>query len=87
MHADKVTYTSVAGQILLVAQLKRFFLLFLPIVPSEQIETLPAAQKPTKSLHRHSNRVKSGVFDYSCRKVNIHRLVSGGTRVRLTVRN
>lgn len=55
-------YPSVGSQVLLVAQFKRLFLLFLPIVPSEQTEALPAAQKPASSLQRHSNKVKCGVF-------------------------
>lgn len=55
-------YPSVGSQVLLVAQFKRLFLLFLPIVPSEQTEALPAAQKPANSLQRHSNEVKCVVF-------------------------
>lgn len=51
-------YPSIGSQVLLVAQFKRLFLLFLPIVPSEQTEALPAAQKPANSLQRHSNQVK-----------------------------
>lgn len=57
-------YPSIGSQVLLVAQFKRFFLLFLPIVPSEQTEALPAAQKPANSLQRHSNQVKCVVFFY-----------------------
>lgn len=52
------SYPSAASQILLVAQFKRFFLLFLPIVPSEQTKALSAAQKPANSVQRHSNEVK-----------------------------
>lgn len=47
-------YPSIGSQVL-VAQFKRFFLLFLPIVPSQQTEALPAAQPPANSLQRHSN--------------------------------
>lgn len=57
-------YPSIGSQVLLVAQFKRLFLLFLPIVPSEQTEALPAAQKPANSLQRHSNEVKCVVFCY-----------------------
>lgn len=57
-------YPSIGSQVLLVAQFKRLFLLFLPIVPSEQTEALPAAQKPANSLQRHSNEVKWVVFYY-----------------------
>lgn len=52
------SYPSAGSQILLVAQFERFFLLFLPIVPSEQTKALSAAQKPAKSVQRHSNEVK-----------------------------
>lgn len=52
-------YPSIGSQVLLVAQFKRLFLLFLPIVPSEQTEALPAAQKPANSLQRHSNEVSA----------------------------
>lgn len=71
-------YPSVACQVVLIAQFKRLFLFFLPIVPSEQIEALPAAQKPTKSLQRHSNGIKLVVFNYPGPEVNIHTLASGG---------
>lgn len=53
----KKSHPSSGSQVLLDAQLERLFLLFLPIVPSEQTEALPAAQKPANPLQRHSNRV------------------------------
>lgn len=57
-------YPSIGSQILLVAQFKRFFLLFFPIVPSQQTEALPAAKKPANSLQRHSNWVRCPVLRY-----------------------
>lgn len=58
------SYPSTGSQIVLVAQFKRFFLLFLPIVPSEQTKALSAAQKPANSVQRHSNKVKCAAFFY-----------------------
>lgn len=57
-------YPSIGSQVLLVAQFKRLFLLFFPIVPSQQTEALPAAKKPANSLQRHSNWVKCPVLRY-----------------------
>lgn len=71
------SYPSTGSQVLLVAQLKGFFLLFLPIVPSEQTKSLSAAQKPANCVQRHSNKVTCAAFFYPGRWLQHHRCCFG----------
>lgn len=74
------SYPSTGSQVLLVAQLKRFFLLFLPIVPSEQTKSLSAAQKPANCVQRHSNKVTCAALFYPGRWLQHHRCCFGSRK-------